>query len=39
MLAGVYSTAELYMLSDYSPDFEDTSEFVARQIRRMSGLS
>jgi len=32
ILAGVYSSAELYMLSDSSPGFEDTWRFVGRSL-------
>jgi len=33
MLGGVYMAAEVYMLTDYSVDFEDTFSFLDRQLR------
>ncbi|CAM6093427.1 unnamed protein product [Calypogeia fissa] len=32
ILAGVYSTTELYMLTDISPGFKDTQEFLEKRI-------
>eukprot|EP00271_Cylindrocystis_brebissonii_P019734 TRINITY_DN6180_c0_g1_i2.p1 TRINITY_DN6180_c0_g1~~TRINITY_DN6180_c0_g1_i2.p1 ORF type:complete len:295 (-),score=33.54 TRINITY_DN6180_c0_g1_i2:497-1381(-) len=32
MLATVYSTSEVYMLTDYSPGFDDTWKFLDRQV-------
>ena len=31
-LGSIYMAAELYMLTDYSPDFSDTRDFIKRQI-------
>ena len=31
-LGSIYMAAELYMLTDYSPDFVDTRDFVHRQV-------
>lgn len=31
-LGGIYMSAELYMLTDYSEDFADTREFLERQV-------
>lgn len=31
-LGGIYMSAELYMLTDYSEDFDDTREFLERQV-------
>ncbi|KAL7096108.1 hypothetical protein ACP275_10G062700 [Erythranthe tilingii] len=33
ILGGIYSAAELYMLTDTSPDFQDTWEFLDERIR------
>lgn len=33
LLASVYTTAELYMLTDFSPGFTETWAFVARQVK------
>ncbi|KAL2532683.1 COQ9 [Abeliophyllum distichum] len=33
VLGGIYSTAELYMLTDTSPDFQDTWAFLDERIR------
>ena len=32
LLAGVYSATELYMLTDYSPDYADTWESLDRRL-------
>ncbi|CAH9118894.1 unnamed protein product [Cuscuta europaea] len=32
-LGGIYSTTELYMLTDYSPDFHDTWAFLKARIK------
>lgn len=32
LLAGAYSTSELYMLTDFSPGFHDTWSFLERQV-------
>ncbi|CAM6127014.1 unnamed protein product [Calypogeia fissa] len=32
ILAGIYSTTELYMLTDISPGFKDTQEFLEKRI-------
>uniref|UniRef100_A0A0E0KEW0 Ubiquinone biosynthesis protein n=1 Tax=Oryza punctata TaxID=4537 RepID=A0A0E0KEW0_ORYPU len=33
VLGGIYSTSEVYMLTDNSPDFRDTWTFVSRRIK------
>nr|GMC53951.1 ubiquinone biosynthesis protein COQ9-B, mitochondrial [Ipomoea batatas]GMC55873.1 ubiquinone biosynthesis protein COQ9-B, mitochondrial [Ipomoea batatas] len=33
VLGGIYSTTELYMLTDHSPDFRDTWKFLDARIR------
>lgn len=33
VLGGIYSTSELYMLTDNSPEFRDTWTFVSRRIK------
>ncbi|PIN24774.1 hypothetical protein CDL12_02498 [Handroanthus impetiginosus] len=33
VLGGIYSTTELYMLTDTSPDFRDTWEFLDERVR------
>ena len=35
LLGGVYMASELYMLTDYSPNFEDTVSFMDRQLREV----
>jgi ubiquinone biosynthesis protein COQ9 len=35
LLGGVYMASELYMLTDYSPNFEDTISFMDRQLREV----
>lgn len=32
MLAGIYNTAELVMMQDSSPDFQDTWRFLENRI-------
>ena len=38
LLAGVYTSSELFMLSDSSPDFEETWHYVDRSIGRVLKL-
>ena len=33
ILGGIYSASELYMITDYSANHEETFEFVRRQLR------
>lgn len=33
LLAGVYTSTELYMLTDYSPEFADTWDVLDRRLR------
>ena len=38
LLAGVYTSSELFMLTDSSPDFEETWHYVDRSIGRVLKL-
>ncbi|XP_077230864.1 ubiquinone biosynthesis COQ9-like protein [Tasmannia lanceolata] len=33
ILGGIYSTSEVYMLTDHSPEFRDTWEFLGRRVK------
>jgi len=38
LLAGVYTSSELFMLTDSSPEFEETWHYVDRSIGRVLKL-
>eukprot|EP01024_Parvocaulis_polyphysoides_P042961 TRINITY_DN3921_c2_g1_i1.p2 TRINITY_DN3921_c2_g1~~TRINITY_DN3921_c2_g1_i1.p2 ORF type:complete len:236 (+),score=26.08 TRINITY_DN3921_c2_g1_i1:133-840(+) len=38
-LAGIYAATELYMLTDFSPDFEDTKKALDRRLEEIQELA